>query len=136
MYISENTFLGAVVAGVGHSSAEEAISATFINMENWRKGRVLGTAATIGTNGSVDWALYEATAAAGTSSQLISGKTAEHTDADDDTVQIINFDVGDMTEGYNYVGLSVTVSSNVEIIVAGLIELYEPRYAKATPTAT
>ena len=136
MYISENTFVGAVIGGVSKSSDQSAISATFLNMENWRAGRALCHAGPIGASGVVTWTLYEATAAAGTSSAAISGKTAEHDGTDDDTVQFINFDVGDLTEGYNYVGLGVSVSSDTAVICAGSLELYTPRYAKATTAAT
>ena len=136
MYLSENTFIGAVVGGVSQSSDQSSISATFVNMENWRAGRVICTAGTIAASSIVTFTLYEATAAAGTGSTAVSGKTNTLTGAEDNTVEFIEFDVGDLTAAYPFVGFGVAVSSGTAVIAAGAIELYNPRHAQETTAAS
>ena len=82
----------------------------WVSMANYDALAVLVQSATIATGGAVTAQLRQAKTAAGGTPKDIAGKTAAFTDAEDDTLKVIEMRAADMdvNNGYKYVGVLIT----------------------------
>jgi len=86
-------------------------------------------AGALASGGALAWKLQQATTVDGTYKD-ISGKTASHTDTDDNTIELIEVKGSelDVANGYKYVRLVVTESGSAACLVCGAFVRGNARY--------